>query len=60
MGNCNHRKYIPELISLIQAQAVRPSQILTNSVPLEEAIDAYRSFDRRAPGWTKVELRIAA
>jgi threonine dehydrogenase-like Zn-dependent dehydrogenase len=60
MGNCNHRKYIPELISLIQAQAVRPSRILTNSVPLDEAIDAYRSFDRRAPGWTKVELRIAA
>ena len=27
---------------------------------LTEAIDAYRSFDRRAPGWTKVELRVAA
>jgi threonine dehydrogenase-like Zn-dependent dehydrogenase len=60
MGNCNHRKYIPELLSLVQTQAVRPARILTNSVPLDEAIDAYRSFDRRDPGWTKVELRVAA
>jgi threonine dehydrogenase-like Zn-dependent dehydrogenase len=60
MGNCNHRKYIPELLSLVQTHAVRPSRILTNSVPLDEAIDAYRSFDRRDSGWTKVELRVAA
>ncbi|HEX6277408.1 MAG TPA: zinc-dependent alcohol dehydrogenase [Polyangiaceae bacterium] len=60
MGNCNHRKYVPELLALIQTQAVRPSRILTNSVPLEGAIEAYRSFDRREPGYTKVELRVAA
>ena len=60
MGNCNHRKYIPELISLVQTEAFRPSTILTNSLTLGEAIDAYRAFDRRAPGWTKVELRVAA
>ena len=60
MGNCNHRKYIPELLSMIQTGAVRPSRILTNSVPLDRAIEAYRSFDRREPGWTKVELQVAA
>jgi threonine dehydrogenase-like Zn-dependent dehydrogenase len=60
MGNCNHRKYIPELITLVSTGAFRPSSILTNSLDLTDAIDAYRSFDRRAPGWTKVELRVAA
>ncbi len=60
MGNCNHRKYIPELLGMIQTGAVRPSRILTNSVPLDQAIEAYRSFDRHEPGWTKVELRVAA
>ncbi|HEV8548855.1 MAG TPA: zinc-binding dehydrogenase, partial [Polyangiaceae bacterium] len=60
MGNCNHRKYIPELVSLVQSGAFHPSRILTNSLTLAEAIDAYRAFDRRAPGWTKVELRVAA
>ena len=60
MGNCNHRKYIPELVSLISSGAFHPSRILTNSLTLGEAIEAYRSFDRREPGWTKVELRVAA
>jgi threonine dehydrogenase-like Zn-dependent dehydrogenase len=34
--------------------------ILTNSREFEQAIDAYRAFDQRRPGWTKVELRVAA
>jgi threonine dehydrogenase-like Zn-dependent dehydrogenase len=59
-GNTPHRKYIPELINLVVSGAVRPSQILTNRASLEQAIDAYRAFDRREPGWTKVELQVAA
>lgn len=33
---------------------------MNRNLTLDEAIGAYRSFDRRAAGWTKVELRIAA
>ncbi len=59
-GNCHHRKYIPDLINMVRTGAFRPSQILTNRASLSEAIEAYRAFDRREPGWTKVELQVAA
>jgi threonine dehydrogenase-like Zn-dependent dehydrogenase len=59
-GNCNHRRYLPRLIELLRTGAVRPSRILTQREPLANAIEAYRAFDRRTPGWTKVELRPAA
>jgi threonine dehydrogenase-like Zn-dependent dehydrogenase len=63
MGNCNHRRYIPRLINMVRCGAVHPSEILTQRQPLTSAIEAYRAFDMRAPGWVKVELdptRLAA
>ncbi|WP_437994431.1 zinc-dependent alcohol dehydrogenase [Sorangium sp. So ce145] len=57
MGNCNHRKYIPKLVDLVQTGQVEPTAILTRKAPLESAIDAYKAFDRRDTGWVKVELR---
>lgn len=56
MGNCNHRKYIPHLLELVRTGAIDPAKLLTNLEPMENAIAAYESFDRRAPGWLKVEL----
>ena len=56
MGNCNHRKYIPRLVELVQGRAVDPSKILTHSAPLMSALDAYRHFDKRQEGWIKVML----
>jgi threonine dehydrogenase-like Zn-dependent dehydrogenase len=56
MGNCNHRKYIPTLIDLILSSSVNPEMVLTQVEPLTSAIDAYKAFDRRLPGWIKVEL----
>jgi threonine dehydrogenase-like Zn-dependent dehydrogenase len=60
MGNCNHRKYIPHLIDLIRTDVINPSSVLTNLEPLTSAIEAYKLFDRREPGWVKVELLPAA
>jgi threonine dehydrogenase-like Zn-dependent dehydrogenase len=57
MGNCNHRKYIPHLVDLVQGGAVDPLGILTQLYPMTDVISAYKQFDRRAPGWMKVELR---
>jgi hypothetical protein len=34
--------------------------VLTQEEPLESVIDAYRNFDLRATGWTKVALSVAA
>src|SRR2546421_1961789 len=60
MGNCPHRKYIPKLVDMIRTDVFNPSSILTNLEPLTSAIDAYKLFDRREPGWIKVELLPAA
>jgi threonine dehydrogenase-like Zn-dependent dehydrogenase len=59
-GNCNHRKYIPMLVGLTATGALDPTEILTNVEPLTGAIEAYETFDRREPGWIKVELNPAA
>jgi threonine dehydrogenase-like Zn-dependent dehydrogenase len=56
MGNCNHRRYVPELIEMVRTGRVDPTAILTHQGPLTSAIDAYKAFDRREAGWTKVEL----
>lgn len=59
-GNCHHRRYIPKLIAMIQAGALRPERILTRHEHLPGALAAYHAFDRREPGWVKVELETAA
>lgn len=56
MGNCNHRKYIPMLVDMVESGSIDPQKILTQQEPLMSAIDAYKAFDQRQPGWVKVEL----
>lgn len=56
MGNCNHRKYIPLLVEMVRSGSFDPTKILTQREPLLSAIDAYKAFDLRRPGWIKVEL----
>ncbi|NLW33497.1 MAG: glutathione-dependent formaldehyde dehydrogenase [Fibrobacter sp.] len=56
MGNCNHRKYLPMLIDLVESGAVDPLKILTRVKPMSSAIDALKEFDARRDGWIKVEL----
>jgi threonine dehydrogenase-like Zn-dependent dehydrogenase len=55
-GNCNHRKYIPKLLDLVQNGTIDPMDVLTQMEPLSNAIEAYKAFDTRSPGWVKVEL----
>ncbi|MFL5437560.1 MAG: zinc-dependent alcohol dehydrogenase [Myxococcales bacterium] len=57
MGNCNHRRYLPLLVELVRTGAVDPSKLLSQHEPIGNAIEAYKEFDRREPGWVKVELR---
>ena len=59
-GNCNHRKYMPELVGLVATGALDPTEILTQTEPVTGAVEAYETFDRREPGWIKVELNPAA
>lgn len=60
MGNCNHRRYLPTLVNLVESGAVTPSRVLTQVEPLTDVIAAYKAFDTRQPGWVKVELRPAS
>jgi len=55
-GNCNHRRYMPEMVELVRSGVVRPEQFLTQIKPITSAIEAYRAFDRHEPGWIKVKL----
>lgn len=56
MGNCNHRRYIPDLVTMTRAGAVDPSNLLTQVSDVGDAIEAYQAFDREDPGWIKVAL----
>ncbi len=56
MGNCNHRRYIPELVGMVRSGKVDPSRVLTQLEGATSAVEAYEAFDQRRPGWMKVEL----
>ena len=57
MGNCHHRRYIPHLIDLIVSKQIDPAIILTHSEPMEDAVEAFKAFDRHQSGWIKVKLK---
>jgi threonine dehydrogenase-like Zn-dependent dehydrogenase len=59
-GNCNHRKYAPKLVEMVRVGVFDPTGILSQIEPLTDAVEAYRKFDERRPGWLKVELIPAA
>jgi len=58
LGNCNHRRYLPDLIEMVRSGRVKPTEILTNREPLTDVIEAYQAFDKREPGWIKVRLTL--
>ena len=60
MGNCHHRRYIPELLKLVRTGAVDVAQLLTRHEPMASVIAAYQAFDRRESGWLKVKLETGA
>jgi threonine dehydrogenase-like Zn-dependent dehydrogenase len=55
-GNCNHRRYMPDMIELVRSGVIHPEQFLTQVEPISSAIDAYHAFDRHERGWIKVKL----
>jgi threonine dehydrogenase-like Zn-dependent dehydrogenase len=57
MGNCNHRRYYNTLIDLVLSGVLDPARVLTKKEPVQGSVEAYEAFDRREPGWIKVELK---
>lgn len=57
LGNCNHRAYVPHLLELVRTGAIDPTEILSKVEPITGVVEAYEAFDKREPGWLKVELK---
>jgi glutathione-independent formaldehyde dehydrogenase len=56
-GQANVKHYNRALRDLIHEDKAKPSWIISHELPLSEAPNAYRHFDARDDGWTKVVLK---
>jgi glutathione-independent formaldehyde dehydrogenase len=56
-GQCDVKRYNRNLRDLIHAGRAKPSFIVSHHLPLDQAPDAYKHFDARENGWTKVILK---
>ena len=56
-GQANVKAYNRKLCNLIEAGKAKPSWIISHELPLDQAPDAYKNFDERKDGWTKVVLK---
>lgn len=56
-GNCPHRRYVPMLVDMVRAGVIDPVGILSKAEPMQQVIQAYEAFDKREPGWLKVEVK---
>lgn len=52
-GNCNHRRYVPELLGMVARGDIDPSAFITQLTDPMSMVDAYRDFDQRHEGWLK-------
>ena len=55
-GQCNVKQYNAYLRDLIIAERANPSFVVSHTIPLDDAPDAYSKFDKRVEGYTKVIL----
>ena len=56
-GQANVKAYNRQLCTLISAGKAHPSKIISHELSLNEAPEAYKHFDDRDKGWTKVILK---
>jgi glutathione-independent formaldehyde dehydrogenase len=59
-GQANVKAYNRKLRDLIAVGKAKPSAIISHELSLDEAPEAYKNFDNRKNGWTKVVLKPAA
>jgi threonine dehydrogenase-like Zn-dependent dehydrogenase len=57
MGQTNVQRYLPELLGWIEQGRIEPATIITHRLPLEQAAEGYRMFDRKEDECRKVVLR---
>ena len=59
-GQSNVKAYNRRLRDLIHVGKATPSKIISHRLSLDQAPEAYKHFDAREKGWTKVVLKPAA
>jgi threonine dehydrogenase-like Zn-dependent dehydrogenase len=58
MGQCNVKRWIPEIMPLLtDDDPLGVDTFATHRLPLSEAPAAYRSFQEKADGYVKVQLK---
>ncbi len=58
-GQANVKAYNRKLRELITAGKAKPSMIVSHELSLDKAPEAYKNFDDKVKGWTKVLLKPA-
>lgn len=57
MGQTHVQKYLRPLLSKIEEGAIDPSFVISHSLHLDEAPDAYEHFGKQEDGYIKVVLK---
>ena len=57
MGQTHMHKYLPTLLTRIEAGQIDPSYIITHRVTLDDAPKMYRTFREKTDGCIKVVMR---
>jgi threonine dehydrogenase-like Zn-dependent dehydrogenase len=57
MGQTHVQRFMPELLEFIDQGKLNPEAIITHRLPLEQAADGYRIFDKKHEDCRKVILR---
>lgn len=47
-GTAPVRRFLPELISLVQVRKINPGKVFDLTLPLDQVAEAYRAMDVRA------------
>lgn len=60
MGQTHVQRFLPELLERISAGDLKPEEIISHVLPLEEAAEGYRLFDEKREDCRKVVLKPGA
>lgn len=56
MGQTHVHAYLPELLPLIEQGQIKPEEIITHHLPLDQAAEGYKIFEKREEECRKVIL----
>ena len=57
MGQTHTHRYVNKLMDLVQAGKVDPTFLITHTLPLDQAPEAYKMFKEKHAGCVKVVLK---